>query len=249
MKTIEIITHCWQYSRVLVYQLSSLELHYPPNARVKITVRYSADDPPTCKLIDYFEARWQREHLLWLCRQEMDTPRLLRRAIGRNEAAFRSTGDIVWFTDADYVFGEHCLETLAQTELVGDRLFYPYFVWINKWEFADRCALEADELRLYDIDPNHFEPSAHGAIGGLQIVPGSIARTSGYCPDLKKWQEPVANGLWQDTREDKAYRKSLGTKGTAIYLPNLYRIRQNKTTVVDTLVQPNRVSQGSGSQP
>ncbi len=89
--------------------------------------------------------------------------------------------------------------------------------------------------KVYEINPDDFMPSKHRAIGGLQIVPGDVAREFGYCKDTK-WQSPVTNETWQDTRGDRAFRGILGTKGLPIHLPNLYRIRQTTEGEVDTIV-------------
>ena len=51
---LEIITHCYRYSRVLTYQLSSLVIN-PPPFEVMVTVVCNWNDKPTIKVLEYFK--------------------------------------------------------------------------------------------------------------------------------------------------------------------------------------------------
>ena len=50
---LEIVSHCWRYSRLLTYQLSSLFLP-PPTVAVCMTVFLTNDDDPTGKRMQEF---------------------------------------------------------------------------------------------------------------------------------------------------------------------------------------------------
>ena len=238
MRKLELVLHCHRYSRCLSYLLSSLEINPAPSAKITVTVFWAGEfeDEPTFDVLDFFVKRWDADELQinpW----PLDLPQLLRRAIGRNMAALQTTADLVWFCDGDYVFGPDCLETLATMDLPESKLWYPRTVMISKTHaLGDHASLRAAAgAGVYEINPDDFMPSKHRAIGGLQIVPGDVAREFGYCKDTK-WQSPVTNETWQDTRGDRAFRGILGTKGLPIHLPNLYRIRQTTEGEVDTIV-------------
>jgi len=244
MRTIELVTHCWRYSRVLNYQLASIRANPPADAKLMVTVFVAKDDPMTHRVVGYW---WERSKCLWpdvtIRQRRIPSPQLLRREIGRNKAALASIADLIWFLDCDYVFGPDCLETLATIDLPDDKLFYPQHVWINKTHaLGDEYARRAAEgPSIYNIDPDDFERrKERKAIGGLQIVPGDVARQYGYCRDDKKLQSPVTDGKWQTTKGDYRFREILGTSGTAIDLPNLYRIRQTTEGAVDTLKETPR---------
>jgi len=245
MRKLEIVLHCYRYSRCLSYLLSSLEINRAPSAQIQATVFWNSDDRPTLDVLRYFNehgemGRWPKypgdQPALYLQSHALELPRLLRRAIGRNMAALRTRADLVWFCDGDYVFGPNCLETLATMDLPESKLWYPREVMISKTHaLGDAASLKAAAgPGIYHINPTDYMPSKHRAIGGLQIVPGDVAREFGYCR-ATKWQNPVKDGKWADTRGDKTFRNILGTKGTPISLPHLYRIRQSVEGVVDTL--------------
>src|SRR5690606_16316725 len=50
---IEIVSHCWQYSHLLAYQLSSLVLHPPENTTVTMTVFHNPEDAATSSLLRF----------------------------------------------------------------------------------------------------------------------------------------------------------------------------------------------------
>ena len=65
---LQIVSHCWNYSRLLTYQLSSLVLHPPRKLDVTMTVFYNEEDTRTCEVLEYFGQRdvpgvtWQWWH-------------------------------------------------------------------------------------------------------------------------------------------------------------------------------------------
>jgi len=218
---IEIISHCWRYSKALCYQLSSLYTWSDPDM-VKITVCYSEEDRKTAEMLTWFDGLIGKQ--LQTC--ELTPEMLLRRSIGRNIVARDSFADIVWFCDCDYYFGQECLATLGDMILEDDTIYHPHEILANNTrEIGDKYSNRVDGPVIARIDDKDFFPvMAKKAIGGLQIVSGDLAR-KGYLGDHKRMQKPVNNRLWQRTSGDVRYRKLHGD--TAIYLPNLYRIRQS----------------------
>jgi hypothetical protein len=249
-KSLTIVTHCWRFSRVLNYQLSSLVLHLPKKMRVSIEVYCNQDDGPTKKVLDYFRPLLtpkDEDDPTGLITINLPLPTLWNRTIGRNQAALACDTDLIWFADADYCFGEGCLDALCDLDLTERHfaevvphwrslLYYPAWSWINNThELGDQYALRAKRPGLYDINPKDFKVEKYKkAIGGIQIVPGEVAKQYGYCKGDERRLRPSPNG-WKQTHEDGAFRKSLGTKGTSVELPNLYRIRQLVQWQVDTV--------------
>ncbi len=243
MKTIELVTHCYKYSRVLTYQLSSLLLDQPRTCRVIATVFYAREDQPTIAVLNYFRDLFSEQNSKLEIRSwPLPKTDLFQRAIGRNQAALATPADIVWFTDADYVFRDGCLDHLAALDCFDDAdaspLWFPAETFFNhNHANGDEYAGRAAELGVYDIVPEDFIIHRPGrAIGGVQIVSGDVARGRGYCRDDRKHQKPVPLG--DETfqfRSDITYRQSLGTKGTPLDLPGVYRIRQSNRCHVDDL--------------
>ncbi|MCP4540263.1 MAG: glycosyltransferase family 2 protein [Chloroflexi bacterium] len=254
---LEIITHCYRYSRVLTYQLSSLVLN-PPPFDVVVSVLHSTEDVATSNLLTHFDREYRKRHKGVIVNRvpylKNELGSLLRREIGRNMMAQHTLADIVWFADADYVFGPGCLEALGNAPAFeNDVIYHPREVQINKTHaLGDEYAVNGSGvipaawgggIMIRDINPDDFMPKRHNfAIGGLQIVTGNTARKHGYCPDDKKLQSPA--DTWQDTKGDFRYRKIIQKAREEsgkppvdgrIDLPNLYRIRQSVAGEVDTL--------------
>jgi hypothetical protein len=226
--TLEIVTHCWRYSHLLAYQLSSLVLHPPTRLTARVTVFHSEEDHRTIELLDFF-SRFEVPGVSWNW-QRLERSRLMRRAIGRNQAALATTADWVWFTDCDVVFHEGCLDALAD-QLRGRRsaLVFPQ---------EERCTsllVESDPMLtlarqghgLLEIDPSRFAVvyRRSRATGPLQIAHGDVARSHGYCDCLNYYQAP--RDRWCKCHEDRAFRWLLGTQGEAIEVPGVYRIRHS----------------------
>jgi len=236
MHKIEIVSHCWRYSRVLRYQLSSLLL-YATSADVTMTVFYTPEDSPTVAILKTF-----RNHIAGLRAWPLPRPQLLARAIGRNLAAQQTLADVVWFTDCDYLFGPGCLQTLAAADLSGSPLWFPPLTHFTKTrQLGDNYAHWADPALIGDdvvleIDPLHLtQHRLRRAIGGVQIVPGDVARKFGYCDGNQRQQRPVADDdtNFRRNHSDKHFRRSLGTGGSKLDLPNVWRIRQSQFGRVD----------------
>jgi hypothetical protein len=223
--SLEIVSHCWNYAHLLVYQLNSLVLHPPLDLSVMMTVFYCDDDQTTARLLDRFNKivvpgiRWN-----W---QPLPRNALMRRAIGRNRAALNTTADWVWFTDCDLLFHDGCLTGLAE-QLQGrrDALVYPRQEHCTALLPPTHALLQADPAneQINDIATGDFTPRERGrATGPLQIVHGDVARAHGYCDSLAFYQRPAQT--WCKAHEDRALRWLLRTRGTALEIPGVYRIR------------------------
>ena len=161
--------------------------------------------------------------------------RLFRRAIGRNDAALSSYTDLVWFCDCDYLFGEGCIDGLWKSWNELDQfasMMFPEKFWTMKTrELGDE--LIAQNLQgVVGADPSLFtQVWSKRAFGGLQIVPGSLARERGYLDGHRKYQTPLPRPF-ANFHDDVAYRKSCLRIGPIVPLevPNLYRLRHSKTT-------------------
>jgi hypothetical protein len=226
---IEIVTHCWRYSTLLTYQLSSLVLYPPRHATVLATVFFTESDRATCEVLRHFS---QSDKPANVTIRGWDLPReqLLRRAIGRNMAALATAADWVWFADCDYCFGENALDTLGDLlSQSGEDLVFPRFVWSNRSEEAGDETIDRARggVCIVGIDPRNFVAMPlNRAIGGVQIVRGEIARAQGYRTSNRRQQKPALR--WMRTFEDVQFRRCLGTEGTPIDLPNVFRILHSR---------------------
>jgi hypothetical protein len=226
---LQIVSHCWNYSRLLTYQLSSLVLHPPEKLDVTMTVFYNDEDTRTCEVLEYFADR-EVPGVTWQWRHQ-EKGELFRRAIGRNLAALANEVDWLWFTDCDQVFHEGCLDALADllAQHPDAKLLFPRMVACSSHLEQDDSLFDAVEAgpRIVDIDTQQFSPVEHfKAIGGLQIVPGEVARETGYCKDVARFMRPARRIV----RElgDRTFRHALGTHGDPIELPGVYRIEHRQ---------------------
>jgi hypothetical protein len=220
---VEVVSHCWRYAHLLVYQLSSLVRFPPRDVDVTMTVFHSPEDEPTVRLLEFFGAT-SVPHVRWNW-QARPKQMLFRRAIGRNEAALASRADWVWFTDCDLMFRDGCLDELGR-QLQGrrDALVYPRVERITELLTEDDPRLRQDAPRVVDIDDEAFTPREPGrATGPLQITHGDVARALGYCKPIAYYQQPAER--WCKAHEDRAHRWLLETQGTPLDVPGVYRIR------------------------
>ena len=225
--TIEIVSHCWNYSHWLKFQLSSLALHPPREHRVVMTVIHSPEDAGTVELLaDY--SRMTIPNVVWNW-VPVDKSQLFRRAIGRNLRAKATAADWIFFTDCDQMFCDGSLDALGAA-LQGRR---DYLVFPRVAQCSQRISSPSEvtvdgpaDPRLVAIDRSLFHPVVHQkAVGGLQIVHGDVARAVGYCESLRFYQTPQ-NGF-TNTYEDRAFRWLLGTHGVPIDIPHVYRIEHH----------------------
>lgn len=230
IRSITLVTHCWcppgydLYAQHLKWQLASLSNH-PPGIEVVHLSCVSATDKATLDMLNGF-ARGNHLPANIASRLMIFTENeLLRRAIARNKAAKKCRTQAMWFLDADYYFGEGCLDSLARQITSDTELAMPSRVIVNVDHATGDAMVEANrDVALPQIDTSLFVPLRRQiAIGGLQIVGGNVARKYGYC-DGTKWTKPVLTDRgWRSTGEDKAFRR--GRYVTHIDVPNLYWIR------------------------
>lgn len=227
---VEIVTHCWRYSSLLFRQGSSLLLHPPKqDVRVTLTVYCSAEDSRTCTALDRLDDE-NRASNIEFDRRELPTPRLMRRAIGRNLAARTTKADIVWFADCDMLFRSETFSAL-KWEIIrkpDGMLYYPKRVLVSvDHDAGDREIERAKAMScIADVDESMFVAKRYRrAIGGAQIVRGDVAREYGYVP-IARFQRPAKH--WQRAVEDVHFRKLLGPPQYAIDVPGVFRIRHSR---------------------
>ncbi len=222
--TLEVVVHCWQYAHLLKYHLSSFVLHAPTQLDVIATVYYSPDDANTQNLLDYF-SKIEVPNVTWNW-QPMSTDKIMRRAIGRNQAALDTKADWIWFTDCDLVFHKGSLDAFASlAKGQKEVLLFPVNEWITPLLDDSVPMLSRGSVgEVIDIDTSLFHQSeVKKAVGPHQITHGDVARACGYCNNIKVYQTPEFH--WKKTYEDTTYRWLLRTHGKGIEVPEVYRIR------------------------
>jgi hypothetical protein len=222
---IEVVSHCWNYSHLLAYQLSSLVQQPPADVDITMTVFFCSEDVGTVKLLDRFGAI-NVPGITWNWRS-ISREHLFRRAIGRNLAARETDADWVWFTDCDLIFKDGCLDALGQV-LQGrrDALVFPREERCTSLLASSDPMLQADDgpSPIVEIDVAEFTVRVREkATGPLQITHGDVARACGYCDSIRLYQQP--SEVWRKTYEDTAFRWLIRTQGVPIDLPGVYRIR------------------------
>lgn len=230
---IEIVTHCWcppgvpWYAEHLRWQYASLWRN-ARDSEVVWTVCWNGGDRATREAL-------HRCHTnacsgLLINEIELDLPLLFRRAIGRDRAAQRTRADVVWFTDADYLFHDGCVAAVER--LCGPQtwLAMPSHISISRThELGQRRVEEAMDEPLPELDPADFEPRKQRVcIGGVQIVGGDTAREVGYLRGTP-WQNPVDPAMgFRSCRCDVAFRRSMGGKAERLAIPGVYRLRHTR---------------------
>ena len=225
---LEIVCHCWQYSRLLTYQLSSLVLYAPREVDVLATVFCAEEDQNTVEVVRYFSTI-EKPGNVRIRPWYLPRDQIMLRLIGRNLAALATEADWVWFADCDYLFRDGALDGLRQC--VGQTespLVFPRLVQTNCChELGDRAIAQASAgPGVLDILPGDFCPQKfRRAIGGIQIARGEVVRRVGYCKDSRRqeWRCPH----WVKPSDDIHFRRSLGTAGTPVEIPNVFRVRHS----------------------
>lgn len=222
---LEIVSHCWQYSHLLIYQLSSLVKNPPERIDITMTVFYADEDPKTRELLDYF-GNLDIPMVTWNWRK-LPREQLFRRAIGRNLAARETTADWIWFTDCDLFFGKGCLDGLADAlQSIRVPLVFPRVEYCTDLLAPEAAILARGHTSAQVLAPPETEFKPHErtrATGPLQITHGEAAREFGYCNNLPYYQRPATR--WCKAHEDRAFRWLLGSQGKALDIPGVHRIR------------------------
>lgn len=222
---LQIVSHCWQYAHLSLFQLSSLVNYPPQDCDVTYTLFYAAEDTAMCQLIEQFSAV-DVPNVTWDW-QVLPKAELFRRAIGRHIAAKNSVADWLWFADCDLIFHEGCLDSVAKavaTKRTG--LVFPDQEGITDLLPADHPMLNqtVGDGGTIDVETSLFKANAiTKAKGAFQIVHGDVARSAGYCGSIKLYQQPT--NTWRKTYEDTVFRRLIDYEGEPVAIKNLYRIR------------------------
>jgi hypothetical protein len=251
---VELVTHVFseqlpQYAALLHLQLSSLIL-FPPKCEVQLTLCATESDEQTLKQWEWFYPRRGKvtQKLILMPKHE-----LFRRAIGRNEAALRSDADLVWLTDADFIFGEGCLDgALSEMERIKDEQPKPQLMFLDKLtttqDHAKGDALWQEVLagrmdEVVDVTQRNVwkQRDVQKSFGGMYLIPGDVAREKGVLRGTK-WLNPhkVGTPPFPDFLDDLKLRHYLGSPDGRkqnghhheyrINVPNLYRVRHHSVT-------------------
>jgi hypothetical protein len=222
---LEIVSHCWNYSHFLAYQLSSLVQFPPSRLDVTMTIFYCPEDEKTQQLLTFF-GQQDIPRIVWNWRP-LPRQKLFRRGIGRNMAALETEADWVWFTDCDLMFRDDCLDELS--DLLQDKrdaLVFPDEERTTELLAEDNPMLRAGsgEPRILSIDTSNFTArKMTRATGPLQIAHGDVCRAVGYCRTINLYQQP--SETWCKAHEDRAFRWLLRSQGKPLPIPGVYRIR------------------------
>ena len=221
---LEIVSHCWNYSNMLAYQLSSFINHPPTKLAVTVTVFYSSEDKETTELLEFIGGH-EVENVRWNW-VELPKEQLFRRGIGRNKAALESKADWLWFTDCDIIFHKNCLDSTAE-QLQGKQgsLYFPRQERTTPMLPSDDPMLRAGRKpQIVEINGDEFSLfSRDRAKGAFQIVHGDVARSIGYCDEIPIYQ--TESDHWCKCYEDRAFRWLLDTKGIPLEIDGVYQIR------------------------
>ena len=224
---LEIVSHCWRYGHLLTYQLSSLVQHRTAKLDITMTVYFCPEDESTLRVLRFF-GDMKLPEITWDWRV-LPKEQLFRRAIGRNLAARRTEADWIWFTDADILFQEKCLDTLADLlQERDDALLFP------ETTFGTALLPEDDPLLRRGREGPALLEMPQSALslrcgpedrakGPYQITHGDIARACGYCGSIPVYQKPARR--WRKAYEDTAFRWLVSTRGVPLDLPGVGQIR------------------------
>ncbi len=214
---VEIVTHCWRYSRSLAYQISGLILN-PPQCDVQLTVFCNPEHDK--RTLDVIQAmRPSLPENVFVVSQFLETNRLFRRSIGRNEACLHSPAkSCIILTDADYIWPGRAIDEVLQNGISAEAvLTYP----CRYWKQVDHSSGDAylalqDEPKVLGLESKDFESCRIGkAIGGIQVYRADVARELGYLSGTK-WLNPHRGPRFACCRCDKAFRYWLVGKGHKI---------------------------------
>jgi len=222
---LQIVSHCWNYAHLSLFQLSSLVNYPPKDCELVYTLYYAEEDAGMKALVEKF-SKLQVPNITWDW-QVLRKGELFRRAIGRNKASLASTADWIWFADCDLIFHEGCLDSVAAA-VAGKRtgLVFPDHEGITELLPPEHPMLNqtVSESGTVDVDSSLFQHNKISkAKGAFQIVHGDLARAVGYCGSISAYQEPTDH--WRKTYEDTVFRRVIEYDGEAVNVKNLFRIR------------------------
>jgi hypothetical protein len=227
--SVRFVTHCYagvlpQYAFFLRCQLYSFYLlrRKFSSDEFQIVVCYTPNDKPTVHALNTYGSVLSDSLKL----MPLTLAQLSKRAIGRHLTTINCRQDLIWFADADYLFRSEVLVGLRDCSNV---LSYPNTINIQQDHISgDQLVNSDDETQCFQQE--FVLCKYRKAIGGAQIVSGRWARENGYLPN-SKWQKPHKHGRpFIGTPDDVAFRNQVGSQGTGIDLPGVYRLRHSRTT-------------------
>ena len=250
-RSLDIVTHVYaaqlpQYAAMLRVQARSLVKHAPDNCDIKLVVACASpehDEPTWTALREIIGDRTMltfaggSDHVLYLSPQvslhiaTMPRDQLFRRAIFRNKWMTKySSADVVWLADSDYSCGQGTIEAILAQVQKDSLLAFPAHYWIhNDHATGDRAWQDvlAGGSGVYPVDFKKIK--AKVALGGMQILGGETAKRVGYLGNERKWQKPAdASRPFACFYDDSVWRrKNFPGGGTAIDIPNLFRMRHS----------------------
>lgn len=215
---VEICNHCYRYSRLLAYQLSSFVL-YPPPPGIIYTLFYTEEDSRTVEVVKYFLPLLPR--VMHIVLRPLIPSLLFNRGIGRNTALQTSDADWIWFTDTDILFRRDCLWRLAEAlESTQQDLVHPAHIMHSRAHIVGDATIDAMKApSVRDVSEDMFEERRISrAFGPVQIARVMSCKALGYCQDLRP-----AHSWWK-CGTDVQFRAQVSKKGR-IHVPHVYRIR------------------------
>jgi len=228
MLKLQIVSHCWNYSHLLRFQLSSLYKYSINNCELTYTLFYCEEDTNTVALIEEFE-QYDIPNLTWDFRT-LPREQLFRRAIGRNQASLATQANWVFFVDCDLILHEGCLDSVTAA-LSGQQLglAFPSYEGLTELLPAEHTLLNQTPKAdgTLDIDPTLFKQAPiMKPKGGYQFVHGDVARAAGYCGSISLYQQPTK--VWRKTFEDTTFRTVIQDQGTPVEVKGIFRIRHQE---------------------
>lgn len=225
---LQIVSHCWNYSHLSLFQLSSLVNYPPQSCDLTYTLFYAEEDIGMRELIKRF-SEMQVPNITWDW-QVLPKAELFRRAIGRHRASMATQADWIWFTDCDLIFHEGCLDSVV-TAVSGKQtgMVFPAYEGITDLLPPEHPMLNQSicDSGTIDIDTTLFQRNTISkAKGAFQIVHGDVARAAGYCGSIALYQKP--SDQWRKTYEDTVFRRLIDYDGEPVAIKNLYRIRHQE---------------------
>ena len=234
--SIDIVTHCWSgddvpiYHHLLRMQISSLILNPPKTKTTYIVFMTESDNRTVDVIADMFGTMTRCSSVKWRP-AAIPAENLFRRSIMRHSAAEKSTSDVVWFTDVDYLFGEGVVDAAERECLASEHpLVFPETVWTNRvHQDGDKLIEQTKQCRgLRVVDETQFIPTSYKmAIGGIQIAKGDFCRENGYC-NRRIGLKPVdSKDGFRKCRGDSSFRRLAGTSEPRC-IERAYRIRHSR---------------------
>lgn len=208
---IDLVSHCWHYSRSLAYQISGLILD-PPDFPVQLTIFCNPEDKDTINTIQTLYPKLPPT--VCLVPRAQDKPKLFRRGIGRNDACLGTlAASVVICTDCDYVWGAKALREVLENYQNAPLSFPHHYMKQKSHELGDACLALQETPQVLGLNPDDFDHCRIGkAIGGIQVIRADLAREHGYLNGTR-WMTPHNGPRFASCRDDRGYRCHMANLG------------------------------------